>query len=442
MTRLGSGVDVLAHRVGARSDLPIPLSLALYGGGMAVAISFAALALLWRTPKLTDGQPDGRVLPPGLQAVLDSPVLRRALQAVTLALALLVTTVALAGPPRTNDNIAPYAVYVTLWVGLIPVSLLLGPVWRVINPLRLLHRLLASITGPPPAPHLVDRLGYWPAALALLAFVWLELVYAERTDPRTVGIFLVLYAITQLIASLWFGERWFSRGDGFEVYSTLLGRLSPLGRRADGRLALRNPLRNAATLPEERGLAAVAVVLVGSTGFDGLSRTTFWTQGPGQANDNLSGTLGLLAMIGIAALLYVGATAANGRLAGQDTRRQPSLYAHSMIPIAVGYAVAHYFSLLLLDGQATWILASNPFALDGVDIFGTYDNAINYTLLSTSAIAYVQTAAIIVGHILGVVLAHDAALRVKDKARAGEQLPLVAAMIGFTVGGLALLFSV
>jgi hypothetical protein len=442
VTRLGPGVDVLAHGVGSRSDLPIPLALALYGGALAVAISFAALVLLWRTPKLTDGQPDGRALPPALQAVLDSPALRRGLQAVALALALLVTTVALAGPPSTNDNIAPYALYVTLWVGLIPVSILLGPVWRVVNPLRLLHRLIASVSGPPPAPHVVDRLGYWPAAVALLAFVWLELVYSARTDPRTVGIFVVLYAIGQLIASLWFGERWFSRGDGFEVYSTLLSRLSPLGRRTDGRLALRNPLRNAATLPEERGLAAVAVVLVGSTGFDGLSRTTFWTQGPGAANDNLSGTVGLLAMIGIAALLYAVATAANGRLAGQDPRRQPRLYAHSMIPIAVGYAVAHYFSLLLLDGQATWILASNPLGVDGVDIFGTYGNAINYTLLSTSTIAYVQTGAIIVGHILGVVLAHDAALRVERKARPAQQLPLVVAMIGFTVGGLALLFSV
>lgn len=247
--------------------------------------------------------------------------------------------------------------------------------------------------------------------------------------------------MAQLIASLWFGERWFSRGDAFEVYSTLLGRLSPLGRRDDGRLALRNPLRNVATLPQERGLAAVAVVLIGSTAFDGLSRTTCWTQGPGRADDNLSGTLGLLAMVGIAALLYVGATAANGALSRQSPRLQPRLYAHSMIPIALGYSIAHYFSLLLLDGQATWILASNPFGRDGVDIFGTYGNAINCTLLSPDTIAYVPTAAIVLGHILGVVLAHDAAVRVTARAKASEQLPSVAAMIGFTVGGLALLFS-
>ena len=432
---------ILAHGVGSRSDLPIPLALALYGGAMAVLISFAALVLLWRKPKLTPGEQDGAALPLGVQRLLDAPLFRRLLQAVALAAALLVTAVALVGPPSTNDNLAPYAVYVTLWVGLIPASLLFGPVWRVVNPLRLLHRGLRALTGPPPMPHMADRFGYWPAAAFLGAFVWLELVYSERTDPRTVGIFLVLYSVAQLVASLWFGERWFERGDGFEVYSTLIGRLSPFGRRDDGRLALRNPLRNTATLPQGRGLAAVAVVLVGSTAFDGLSRTAFWTEGPGAADDNLSGTLGLLAMIAIAGLLYVGATAANGRLAGLSPGAQPSLYAHSMIPIAIGYSVAHYFSLLLLDGQATWILASNPFGADGVDLFGTYGNAINYTLLSVDTIAYVQTVAIILGHVLGVILAHDAALRVKNKAKAGEQLPLVVAMIGFTVGGLALLFS-
>jgi hypothetical protein len=434
-------VEVLAHGVGSRSDLPLPLDLTLYSAGMAVLISFAALVLLWRRARFTDGHADGLVVPFSVQAVADSPVTRRLAQAVALALAALVTAVALVGPPETNENVAPYALYVTFWVGLIPLSLLLGPVWRVVNPLRLLHRALATLTGPAPRPDIVDRVGYWPGAVALTAFVWLELVYPERTSPRTVGMFLVLYAVAQLAASLWFGERWFSRGDGFGVFSALIGRLSPLGRRDDGRLALRNPLRNAATLPQERGLAAVAIVLIGSTGFDGLSRTEFWVSGPGAANDSASGTVGLAAMIGLAALLYLAGTAMSGLMAGQAARHQPSRYAHTMIPIAIGYSIAHYFSLLLLDGQLTWILASNPFAGDGVDLFGTYGRAVDYTLITPATIAYVQTGAIVAGHILGVVLAHDAALRAKAKASATEQLPLVAAMIAFTVGGLALLFS-
>ena len=433
-------MNVLAHGVGSRSDLPIPVSLALYGAGLAVLISFLALVLLWRTPRLA-GRSDGTALPLALTRAVDSPAVQHAAQAIVLALSAVVCAVALVGPPNLTDNLAPYAVYVTLWVGLIPLSLLLGPVWRVVNPLRLLHRLIAPLAGPPPTAASLPRLGYWPAAVALGVFVWLELVYPERGDPRVVGLFLVLYAVVQLVGALWFGSGWFARADAFEVYSSLLGRLAPVGRRDDGRLALRNPLRNAATLAEERGVSAVVVVLVGSTGFDGLSRTRYWTEGPGADNGSLSGTLGLLACIAIVTVLYVSATFLNGVLASQEPSEQPRRYAHSMLPIAAGYAIAHYFSLLLLDGQTTWILASNPFGQDGVNLFGSYDNAVNYTALSTTTIANVQVGAIVLGHVLGVVLAHDRALRAKARSAAYEQLPLVVAMIAFTVGGLGLLFG-
>ena len=96
------------------------------------------------------------------------------------------------------------------------------------------------------------------------------------------AVFLLGYAVVHLALALWFGEEWFARGDGFEVYSALIARLSPWGRRDDGRLVLRNPLANALATPSLPGLAAVVVVLLGSTAFDGLSRTVFWQTGPGR----------------------------------------------------------------------------------------------------------------------------------------------------------------
>lgn len=433
---------ILAHGIGGRADLPIPVGLAMYAGGTIVLLSFVAVIVLWRTPKLR-GDAGGIALPSAIASLLDAPALRWLLKAVVLALTLLVVTVALVGPLAPNDNLAPYVLYVTLWVGLIPASLLLGPVWRVVNPLRTLAAALSAITGPAPAADRLPRLGYWPAAAALLVFTWLELVLPGRAEPRTVGIFLVLYGVVQLVASLWFGPGWFARGDAFEVYSSLLGRLSPLGRREDGRLVLRSPLDGVDGLRREPGLVAVVMVLVGSTAFDGLSRTQFWAQGPG-ANAYLSagpGTLGLLVMVGLAAVLFVGAALLVGVLTGDEPRRQPARYAHSIVPIAAGYAIAHYFSLLFLDGQNTWILASNPFGQDGVNLFGTYDRAIDYTAISTRAIAYVQVGAIVLGHVLGVMLAHDRAVRRSRTHATRGQLPLVAVMIGFTVGGLGLLLS-
>ena len=430
----------LADGVGSRTDLPIPLGLALYGAGAAILISFTVLLLFWRTPRL-GGPSSGRPLLPGVQRVLDAPGLRRGLQTLALLTAAFVVAAALAGPNETDRNLAPWALYVTFWVGLVPASLLLGPVWRVVNPLRLLHRAVRGVLPSAPGASRLPRLGLWPAVPSLLVFLWLELVLPTRAEPTTVAVFLLGYAAVHLALAQWFGEGWVSRGDAFEVYSTLIARLSPWGRRDDGRLVLRSPLTNASAAPAEPGLAAVVVVLLGSTAFDGLSRTVFWQTGPGAADDTLSGTLGLLAMIALVGALYVVGTRLSGRLAGQPLDVQPQRYAGTVVPIVVGYTVAHYFSLLALDGQTTWILASNPFGLAGVDLFGTYGNRIDLTAVGPDAIALVQVGAVVLGHVLGVTLAHERALLSARRARASDQLPLVVVMVLFTLGGLGLLFG-
>ena len=163
-------MNLLAHGVGSRTDLPIPLGLALFGAGAAVVITFAVLVLVWRTPRLGRAS-SGRPLPAGLQRLLESPALRRVLQALALAAATVVTAVALAGPPETEQNLAPWVLYVTFWVGLVPASLLLGPVWRVANPLRLLHRGLRMLVPPPRGEPRLAGLGVWPAVPSLLVFL-------------------------------------------------------------------------------------------------------------------------------------------------------------------------------------------------------------------------------------------------------------------------------
>jgi hypothetical protein len=433
-------VTVLAHGVGTRLDLPIPVGLALFGAGAAILLTFAVLLTFWRRPRLRGGD-SGRPLPPALQRLLDGAPVRRGLQAVALAVALFVVVVAFAGPDDTPHNLAPWVFFVTFWVGLVPASLLLGPLWRVVNPLRLLHRGLRGVLPRAPGAPRLEALGLWPAAGSLFVFLWLELVSPHRSDPAVVGGFLIGYAVVQLALALWFGEEWFAAGDGFEVYSSLIARLSPWGRRDDGRLVFRSPLSGAISTPARPGLAAVVVVLLGSTAFDGLSRTVFWQSGPGAASDPVSGTLGMLAMIALVAAMYLVGTRLSGRLAGQPPGIQPRRYAATVIPITLGYTVAHYFSLLVLDGQTTWILVSNPFGTPGTNLFGTYRNVVDLTVVSAAAIALVQVGAIIVGHVLGVTLAHERALLSARRARASDQLPLVAVMVLFTFGGLGLLFG-
>lgn len=440
--RTGSdGASVLAHGVGTRADLPIPLPLALTGGAAAVLVSFAALGLLWRHSRLR-GDAAGRPLPAGLQAVVDSAAVRLVLRLLVLATTLLVLVVALVGPPETTSNVAPYAFYITFWVGLAPVSLLVGPIWKVVNPLRTLHAVLSRLTGPAPAEDRLARMGYWPAVLSLVAFGWLELAYSERARPGTVGSFLVLYGVAQLVAALWFGPGWFARADIFEVASSLWARLSPLGRREDGRLVVRNPLDGVDGLRAEPGLAGVVVGLLGVTAFDGVTRSQWWQTGPWARSDSatLPPTLGLLVTLLAVTGLYAGATALASRL-GYGGTDGPTQFAHTIVPIALGYHVAHYFSLLLLDGQLTWILASDPFRT-GADVFGTADNTLDLAAVSPETIAGVQVAAIVLGHVLGVVLAHDRAVRLCRAGRARtSQYPLLAVMVAFTVSGLALLLG-
>jgi hypothetical protein len=430
-----------AHGVGTRADLPLPLLYVAIGGALALVVSFAALGVLWRQPRLA-GERVGRPLPGPIQAVSRANWVPGAARGLALAALLLVLAVAFAGPVETPANLAPWALYVTFWVGLVPVSLLLGPVWAAVNPLRTLHAGLARFTGKPRAEHLLPQLGYWPAAASLLAFAWFELAAPDRAAPARVGVFVAAYCGAHLAAAAVFGERWFAQGEGFEVYARLLGRLSPLAQRTDGVVIWRSPLAGAAGQPSMPGLAAVMVVLVGSTAFDGLTRTIAWQDGPGASGDSPGvNTVGLLGCVAAVAALFAAATAACGRIGRYSGAI--GQYAHTLVPIAAGYAIAHYFSLLLFDGQTTFILASDPFGT-GANLFGTAGMGVDYSVVGDRTISLVQTAAIVAGHVVAVTLAHDRAL-VLARAGGGHpvlgQIPMLIVMVAFTLGALFLLLG-
>jgi hypothetical protein len=114
---------------------------------------------------------------------------------------------------------------------------------------------------------------------------------------------------------------------------------------------------------------------------------------------------------------------------------------HSLVPILIGYTIAHYFSLFLFQGQAGYILASDPFDR-GWDLFGTADWKINLLLVSTTAIAVVQVCSIVTGHVLGVVVAHDRAVATFPRRNTLRgQYPLLVTMVFYTLGGIALLLG-
>ena len=445
VTGPASGLPVLTHGLGGSQDLPIPLSLALAGGAAALAVSFIVLALAWTTPRF---DADVQGLPvPALQRVVDAPVFTWGLRALGLAIAAYLTWAAVAGP----DNLANPTfgvVYVLLWVGLVPASLLLGPVYRALNPLRTLHLLLARLVGSDPevgAVALPQRVGLWPAALGLFGFVWLELVFPENNFLWSVRLWFAVYAAVVVIGATVFGARWISSADPFEAYSTLMAHLSPWGRTSDGALALRGPLRNLDGTPAVPGLVAVVSVLVGSTAWDSFQDSLVWVRFESRLPGSpvLVGTVALVAFCLAVAATFSLATLAARPVAGVARSSLPTALAHSLVPIVAGYVLAHYLSYLVEVGQQTLIRLSDPM-VDGSNYLGTADWSVSYWLSNhPTLLACLKVGFIVGGHVLGVVAAHDRALRLLPRRdQLTGQLPLLLVMVGYTLSGLYLLLSV
>jgi hypothetical protein len=427
-----------AHGLGARTDLPLPLWMFAYGAAAALIISFAGLAVFWRTTRLEGGIEGRVVLRPGrLQGGLFG-----AGRALGLGLYVLLVIAAVFGDPDTAENIAPVFVYVVFWVGMTLICALVGDLWRVVNPFDTMAAVVERLRGGTPvAPYTWGR---WPAVAALAGFVWLELVPSNRAEPGTLAIAILVYTVAVLAGVIRWGRDWLRQGEGFTVFFELLGHMAPLYKDDEGRIRMRPHLAGLVGLKPDAATQAIVIVALGSTSFDGLSRTRFWidlTRNMSSLERTLLSTAGLIWAMSVVTLAFVGAMRITGRLHRRRFQELSASFVHSLVPIAFAYALAHYFSLLVFEGQSAIALASDPLGR-GWDLFGTAGNAVNFTLVSTTVIAYVQASGIVAGHVAGVVVAHDRALAVfPHKEATRSQYPLLAAMVLFTVGGLALLLG-
>jgi hypothetical protein len=298
-------------------------------------------------------------------------------------------------------------------------------------------------------------LGRWPAAITILGFGWLELAYPET--PQTLGWICVGFALVQLAAMAVYGsERWADNGDGFSVYYNLYSRLSVFHRR-DGVLHLRPPLSGLPSLPVVAGSVALLCVAIGITTFDGFLNGGIWASVGPDLNDafgnlglsplhsdEVAKTLGLVVAVSFVTLIYrLGIRGMETVGRGHTRQELAARFVHTLVPIAFAYAMAHYFSLLAFYGQRIDYLISDPLG-NGSDIFGTAHNTIDLTYLSGRTIWYVQVVALVIGHVCGLMLAHDRALvvyrRVRDATR--SQYSMLVVMVGFTSLGLWLLSAV
>ena len=445
----------LAHGLVGRQDLPIPRWLFAWAAAVVLVVSFVALAVLWPRPRLEDA-PERRVW--------RAPALLEPLCGlIGIAAFAFVVYAGFAGTQTATANLAPTVVYVIFWVGIPFASAVFGDVFAAFNPWRAVARGVSWVAGratggrlPEPMAY-PEWLGRWPAMAGILAFAWVELVYINRDDPSLLAALALLYAATQLIGMSVFGiEAWTRRADAFAVYFNLFSKLAPLHWR-DRALHTRLPLSGAPHLDPVPGTVALLCTMIGTTSFDGFSQGALWTGTGGIAPTlqqrfinlgftqetalEVTFTLGLVFMVCFVGAIYRAGIAGMGSIGGRhESGELARRFAHSLVPIAFAYVVAHYFSLLAYQGQAMASLASDPLG-DGSDIFGTAAATIDYNVITATGIWYVQVAALVLGHAAGLTLAHDRALtvyrRVRDATR--SQYWMLAVMVGFTSLGLWLL---
>ena len=435
-------LGILPHGLGGRVDLPVPRWLFVFGAAAALLLSFVALAGLWREPRF-EQRVERRAQPSAVQSLLTNRAIEWVIRILTLAFAVVVTIASFL-PVGSTETIGPVVVFVWFWVGVAFLHGLFGDWWATLSPWDTLGRLLAfDELERPPQREYPNAWGAWPAALLLFAFVWLELIDPFGSRLGWLGFAIVGYSAITLGAMAVYGRgTWVKHGEAFAVYFELFARMAPLTRDPDGGVVWRPPLAGLAGLEPMPGRLSLILVALGSTTFDGLSRTSFWTD----VTASLSGfgliavgTAGLLATILAVGGLYALAMAAAGRVTGEPWHVLAVRFAHSLVPIAFAYVVAHYFSFLLIEGQIGLSRLSDPFGRDW-NLFGTRDWLVNLTLVSPTTIWYVQVFAIVLGHIGGVILAHDRAIAVySPRAALRTQYALLAVMVVFTASGLLIL---
>ncbi len=447
---------VLAHGIGGVQDLPVPVWIFYWGGAVVLLLSFVALGALWKEPQFAR-RSDGRGLGEGFSRFVLGP-LRIAVQIVSVVLFCVVFAAALFGTSDPFANLAPTWVYVIFWLGLPLLSVLFGNVWRALSPWRAIADCFVWVwetSGREARPLTAypERIGRYPGAVALFAFAALELTYSNPSNPHALAFAIALYTYVALFGMLAFGrETWTARGEGFAILFAYLARIAALYAR-EGTVRLRLPLTGLGGAEPVAGSILFVAVALGSVGFDGFGRTTKWQDllarvetpyvlnRPGTAE--LLGTslnlAGLVTAIAIVLGAFLAACAIARSMVHAPRRLGPE-FILSLVPIALVYAVAHYFSLFVIQGQYVIPLLSDPFGR-GWNLLGTAHFHPNIGILTPNTIWYVQAFALVLGHVAGLIVAHDRAVAIfrrrEDALR--SQYAMLALMIVYTVGGLWLL---
>jgi hypothetical protein len=356
-------------------------------------------------------------------------------------------------------NILPAFIWVGWWVGFAFLCALVGNVWPAINPWAAIARIIERAVGRGSKQPLPVWIGVWPAAILYIGFAWAELAWPDNAVPASLARAILLYsAITWAAMARYGTDRWLGCGETFSLVFELFGRFAPLARERDGRMVLRP--YGAGLLADEKvsgSMLVFVVALLATVSFDGFLHTPPWRVFFGTVFDvsydlgliNLLGNTGARTLIVTAGLIaappvflavfiaicaLTAALSASGHAVRQGVFEVARLYAFTLVPIAIAYHLAHYLSLLMIEGQRLYALVSDPFGV-GWNLFGTAGIAPDIAVVDARFVWLFSVVAIVAGHVVAVWLAHITALRVCDNRKKAlvSQIPIMALMIGYTM---------
>lgn len=434
-------LPAFAHAFGQQYTLPLPVSFYAAGASVALVASFIILSFF--------SHPSGslrqyeRVF--ALPEWLRSRAWAFGAKIFGVAVLLIAILTGFLGSQDVTKNPALFLFWIGLLLILAYASAVVSGLWRRVDPFRTLAELVLGRDYPALIPEPPAWAKYAPAILFYYFVLWFELLsYGAGAVPQNVASLLVGYVIITFFGVVLFGnDAWFRWGDFFSVLFGVLGRFAPFALEEGSVRATPPGERLLAEQPESPGLLVFILLILSSTAYDGLHETQPWVNffaGNSFLTDHTAGASFLFLIA--APFIFLAFYALAIFLMQLIVRFRSygallSRFAYSLVPIAVAYNIAHYFTLVISEGQNFIPMLSDPLGR-GMDIFGTATYVYNPGLIGAKEVWYVQVIVIVVGHIIATYIAHRISLREFSKRShvIMGQLPMLALMVLYTCFGL------
>ena len=424
----------------------------LYGGAAAIIVSF--LIIGYFTNKAGTGLTYPTKALSNLNFLIKKPAIN-VLKGISVFLFLFTILTGLIGEDSPYSNFNMTFFWIIFVLGFSYLTAFIGNIYTFINPFKVLVEYFEQITGEKikGAFKYPENLGYYPALFFYFLFIWIELF--SQTFPRQLSLILIQYTIINVVAVMLVGkDAWFKYGEFFSVFFRLIGKIAPVEYQK-GKLYLRPPFIGLLKEKAEHfSLLLFILFMLSSTAFDGFRSTLPWSKFYFQNFDDILTpllgaradiffqTVGLLLSPLIFLVIYLILVF----LAKLITKTKAPIlelclqFALPLVPVAFVYNVAHYYTLILTEGQNIFRIISDPFGF-GWNLFNTTGYEVNLSIIDANFTWHFQVALILLGHIVGTYLAHLVALKIfpSHKKAMLSQFPMLLLMVIYTMIGLWIL---